>query len=359
MKPTHRRGFSLVRVLAVLIPLAVILLIAFVPLRNQMATPPKDVNSEAWAQLFKLDLDARVDNRLDPRFADKDQNLVADPPTDPGDFVDPDILTFCYIPDDDDEATIAAWDPLLQALSAATGREVRYMPLNSAEAQLQSLANGSLHIAGLNTGAVPVAVNLAGFVPVAKLPGIDGSGIYTSQVIVPATSPIQSVEQLRGTEIMLTHPRSNSGYKAPVVLLSDDYDLQPGRDYQVRISGSHYASILSIAQDAADAAAVASDLLTREVNEGTISPDSYRVVYTSPSFPTACIGFVYNLDPSLASAIEETLMEFDWIGSELVGQISTGDEPTMFAPVDYMNDWALIRQIDDKTGNQHRIQTDG
>lgn len=351
-----RRGsaFSLARVLAVLVPLTIILLIAFVPLRNR-AAQETTVDAESWARLFKLRLDEPVTNRLDVNFVDANQDLIADPPAEAANLLNPQVLVFSYIPDESDESFLAAWTPLLQALSAATGREVRYEVVSSTDEQLRAIRDGRIHIAGLNTGSVPVAVNVAGFVPVAKLPGGDGSGAYTSQIIVPSQSAIKSVNNLQGAELTLTHPRSNSGYKAPVVLLSKDHGLQPGRDYQVRISGSHLGSILGIAQDAADAAAIASDLLAREVAAGTISKDAYRVIYTSPPFPTACLGHAHNLDPALAEAISTTLLNFDWAGTDLVGRISTEGEPTKFVPVNYAGDWALIRQIDDLTGNRHEI----
>jgi hypothetical protein len=41
-----------------------------------------------------------VTNRLDPRFADADNDLIADPPADPKRQVDPDVLVLLPDPDD-------------------------------------------------------------------------------------------------------------------------------------------------------------------------------------------------------------------------------------------------------------------
>src|SRR5215210_3183131 len=122
------------------------------------------------------------------------------------------------------------------------------------------MRDGKLHVTGVNMGNVPLAVNAAGFVPVAKLAG-DSGAAYQMEIIVPASSAIKGPEQLVGHELALTEAGSNSGFKAPLVLLQSHYSLAPGRDFGIRYSGGHEASIEGIATKHFEAAAVANDVL--------------------------------------------------------------------------------------------------
>lgn len=62
------------------------------------------------------------------------------------------------------------------------------------------------------------------------------------------------------------------------------------------------------------------------------------------AIPPATIGYVYNLSPELRDAIRETLLGFDWTGTGLEKEF--GPETTKFVPVNYKDDWANTRRID-------------
>jgi phosphonate transport system substrate-binding protein len=96
-------------------------------------------------------------------------------------------------------------------------------------------------------------------------------------------------------------------------------------------------------------------MVSREIEAGKIKPDQYRVIYTSESFPTAGLGYVYNLQPELAAKIKGALLSYDWKGSPLE-EIFSGAKQTTFVPVNYKNDWSLIRRIDNEMGIQQKIE---
>ncbi len=63
-----------------------------------------------------------------------------------------------------------------------------------------ALRDGELHIAGLNTGAVPLAVQRDGFVPLCTFGREDGTYGYTMKVLVPADSPIKELDGHQGSQ---------------------------------------------------------------------------------------------------------------------------------------------------------------
>jgi phosphonate transport system substrate-binding protein len=296
-----------------------------------------------------------VSHMLDAKFTDSTGSLVADPPTDPSKFVDPPKLRFAFIEEDDAEKQKKAWTSFMDYLSAATGKPVEYKLLVGTNDLLKAMRDGELDVAGFNTGSVPTAVNVCGFVPVCAIPTDDGTAFTHTVIIVPPDSALQSPGDLRGHYLTLTELGSNSGYKAPLVLLRSDFGLEPLTDVLLRYSGSHEASIEGIASGKYEAAAVAQDMLSREITAGKIKPDQFRIIYTSEGFPTAGLGYVYNLKPDLAAKIKAALLSYDWKGTPLEQKFS-GAKQTKFVPVNYKNDWALIRRIDDEMGMQQKIQ---
>jgi phosphonate transport system substrate-binding protein len=277
-------------------------------------------------------------------FADEDGDLVADSPSDPAQCLDPKVLVFSYVAGEEESAPEETWKELFAALAQRAGREVTYVHYPNVDEQLAALKSGEMHIAGLNTGTVSTAVRRYGFVPICTFGQEDGSFGYTMQLLVPADSPIKKPADIRGHKVTFTRLDSNSGFKAPLVLLMNQYNLVPERDYPWGLSLNHNESIRLVANKETDVAPVASDLLARAIERGEVDSKAIRSIYESERFPPATIGYVYNLTPELRDAIRETLLGFEWAGTGLQREFEA--EAVKFVPVNYKNDWANSRRID-------------
>jgi phosphonate transport system substrate-binding protein len=347
--PSADRSFSLRRVGLLLIPLIVAVAGFVLYQRYLIEAQARQLSNQLM--LEKLGLGKPIQNRLDPRFKDADGDLVADPPA-ADQQVDPDTLIFSYVGSKDAPEQQEVWQQFLDALAVATGKKVEYLSIDSPDEQLRALKNGQLHIAGLNTGNVPRAVTACGFVPVCTLGIPDGSFGYKMQIIVPANSTVQKVEDLRGKRIALTDRLSNSGFKVPLVLLKDEFGLQPERDFMWSFTFSHDESIRGIAAGDFEAAPVASDMLARAISHGEIKPEQFRTIYESERFPPAALGYVYNLKPELAEKVVEVFSTFKWPGTALEKEFAPANV-SAFVPINYKDDWSLIRRIDDAMGTIH------
>jgi phosphonate transport system substrate-binding protein len=354
LRPERQRG-SVTSVLLVLLALMIILAVVAGIAWLSLVKRPAEASQQEQNEIFsRLTLgEQRVTNQLDTRFTDADGDLVADAPKDAAQWIDPPTLYFSYVSVDDPEQFKEAFKDLMAHLSRATGKTVEYYASEGTMDQIRALRDGRLHVTGLNTGGVPIAVNAAGFVPVSLLAGANDGGLYKMQIIVRAASTIRRVEDLRGRELALTEASSNSGYKAPLVLLRD-FGLQPGRDYGIRYSLGQDASIDGIASGAYEVAAVASDVLRRAVVAGRISESQFRVVHESKEFPSAALGFAHNLKPEVALKIRDALQSFEWANSSLATYFSAAGQ-NRFVPASYKKDWELVRRIDDEIGYVHRI----
>jgi phosphonate transport system substrate-binding protein len=295
--------------------------------------------------LNRFGLTSDAPSQLDERFTDADGDLVADAPSAAAQTIAPEALVFSYVAGPDAVEELAAWKEFTEFLATRTGARVETIAFATLSDQLAALAQGRLHVTGFNTGAVPAAVAGYGFVPVCTFGQADGSFGSPMRFIVPAASPVESIEDLQGRSVAFTSRDSNSGCKAALVLLRD-YQMLPQRDYNWRFSGGHLESIQGVASGLYQAAPVSEDLLLTSIANGTIDGDKIRTVYTSERFPPATLGYVYNLPPELGGKIREAFLEFAWPETGLARQFGSSGA-VKFVPVSYKQDFALIRRIDD------------
>ncbi len=348
----RRRTSPLLLFLAAVIPVSIVAAVLWV---QWVQRPKQEAVQSSHATARRLmGLETPASNKLDPRFTDANGDLVADAPTDPKQFVDPPRLVFSYVALEDPAPYQNAFKDFMDHLSKVTGKPVDYLPATTTNDQLKALRDGNLHVTGFNTGSVPIAVYLCGFVPMYKLATPAGDATLRTEIIVPADSPIQSPSDLKGKELTLTEPNSNAGYKAPLVLLRADHGLEPERDYVPRFAQEYEASIQGIAKKEYQAAAIASDVLERAVSAGTIRKDQYRVIYTSEKFPTACFGHAHNLRPELAAKEKEAFETFQWPGTSMEREFAQSNQGR-FVPASFKEDWSLIRRIDEQIGNAYKL----
>ena len=324
--------------------------------------------------------------KLAEGLVDADGDLVADPPKD-GKFLEPKELVFMEVAGHDVDNLALIWEPFRKHLADKTGLPVKYLKatppdvvtgedattVDSFNQQIELMTAGKLHIAAFSTGQVPMAVNVAGFVPTYAPATADGVHHYDMEVIVPADSSVKDVAGLRGKTVAFVSLSSNSGAKAPIVLFYEKYGLLVAKDYKYTPSGTHEMSIFGVCvgRDAAavlanpdaeksvraeamakpgnryDAACVANDILARLVARGEIQPGQYRSIFKAGPFPALCFGHAHNLKPELVAKIREAFETFSFKGNS-VGTKYEASNRVKFTKVDYKKDWQTVRDINDK-----------
>lgn len=286
---------------------------------------------------------------LSPRYTDADGDMVADIPSDASRLVDPRTLVFAYTPVEDPAVYADVWSDFLDHMSEVTGKRVQFFPVQSNAAQQEALRAGRLHVAGFNTGGVPVAVNCGGFRPFAIMAGEDGSFGYEMEIITHPGSGIEQMEDLAGRQLAFTSPTSNSGFRAPSALLRSEYGMEADEDFATAFSGSHDNSILGVINRDYDAAAIANSVSNRMIARGVIEEGDYEIIYTSETFPTTAYGTAHNLVPELQEKIQEAFFSYDWEGTPLQAEFANSGE-AQFIPITYEEHWSVIRTIAEANG---------
>ncbi len=352
--------FSWGRVLLVLVPALVAIGAVYAVNQHRLEEDMRKKDSTFRNQMGLIEPSSVTPMHLDAKFTDADGDLVADPPKDPALQLTPTRLSFAFVAGPDAEQERSNWTEFTGFLSKQIDRPVEMVAFKTTDEQIQALKDGKLHVAGFNTGAVPLAVNTAGFVPVCTRAGSDGKFSDSMQILVPADSAIRSqhLEDLKGHTIVFTDRTSNSGFKAAVVLLKEQ-GMDLPRDYSWRFSTGHFDSIKGIANGDYEVGPVSREMLIRAVSKGDVDREKLRIVYESERFPPATLGYVYNLSPDLAAKITKAFLDFDWSGTGLEKQFA-GSGATKFVPVSYKNDFALIRRnadaVQDPTDTPNSVE---
>ncbi len=278
---------------------------------------------------------------LDTRYCDADGDLLADTPSDPAKWLNPDVLVFSYTPAEDPAVYEGVFGEFVAHLSKITGKKVKWYAAESYAAQIESMRSGRLHVAGVATGPTVYGVNLAGYIPFALMTEDDGSYGYRLQLITHRASSIRTIKDLKGRTVAHVSPSSNSGNQAPRALFKD-MGIVPGRDYKVVYSGKHDNSIMGVVNRDYDAAPIADAVLERMVRQKVMRRSMVRVVWQSEPFPPTSYGYIYNLHPDLQKKVRNAFLSFDWTGSGLAREFAPR---TRFSAISYKEAWQPIRVI--------------
>lgn len=304
----------------------------------------------AFASSLALAQECKNRGQLDVRYCDDNGDLVADTPSDPSQWLDPDPLVFSYTPVEDPSVYENVFEEFMDYLSKVTGKRVKWYGAESYAAQVEAMRSGRLHVAGISTGPTVFGVNLAGYVPFAIMGKASGLTGYRLQLITQPDSDIRSVKDLKGRKVAHVTPSSNSGNQAPRALFTQ-MGVKPDVDYKVIYSGKHDNSIMGVANGDYDAAPVASTVLERMIDKGQLKREDVRIIWESDLFPTTSYGYVYNLKPELQQKIKKAFFTFDWKGTGLEKEF--GKQADRFIPITFKDNWKIIRTIQAYNGVQY------
>src|SRR5579862_5348420 len=141
---------------------------------------------------------------LDPQYCDENKDLVADVPTDPKRWKNPNTLVFTYTPVEDPAVYESIFKPFTTYLAQCTGKKVVFYQVQSNASEIEAMRSGRLHVAGFSTGPTAFAVNLAGAIPFAVKGTEKEFQGYNLIMIVKANSPYQKLADLKGKKFAHT-----------------------------------------------------------------------------------------------------------------------------------------------------------
>jgi phosphonate transport system substrate-binding protein len=186
------------------------------------------------------------------------------------------------------------------------------------------VADGYLDaVAGLVKGELDVA-QLSPYACVAareRLPGAtflataiaQGTTTYASYIVVPIDSEIERLAQARGKVLAFTDPGSSSGFLYPRALLVRQ-GFDPEKDFDVRFTGKHDASLAAVIAGRVDLAAVSSDTLVTQRALGLSGP--VRILAKAGRIPYDCVVAREGLTPLALWRLRRALLSLSILTPE-------------------------------------------
>lgn len=170
-------------------------------------------------------------------------------------------------------------DRLQAHLAAELGRSVRVDVYADYAAVVAALGFGHVDLAYLGPRTFVIAQHRYGARAILTQL-VNGEPWYHSYFIVPADSPIQSIEELAGKAVAFADPSSTSGSLIPKLAL-EELGISPDRDLRPLHTGAHDATALAVQNKHVDAGAIDSAYFDLLIRQERIRPEAFRVIWKS------------------------------------------------------------------------------
>ena len=257
-----------------------------------------------------------------------------------------DKLRIGLIPSEDSQAMIESSKLVLSGLEAQLGMPVEPFVATDYNGIIEALRAGKLDVAYLGPFSYVLATSVADVeafaVAVTKK---TGQSAYKSLIITRKESGIHQLSDLKNHTFAFVDPSSASGHLFPKAGL-EQAGFDPATLFsRVIFSGSHDASILAVANQKVDAAAVADRILANAVARGLVKQDDFQVVWTSRPIPESPMVWRKNLDPALKQKVAAALASIKDVPWGDQGQLD-GFQPTSDGNYDVVRDTAKVLDLD-------------
>jgi phosphonate transport system substrate-binding protein len=223
----------------------------------------------------------------------------------------PKELTFALLSTESSAEITRRWGPIIAQLEKDLRVRVKHVTSTDYRGSIEALKFKKADIGHLGPKAYVEASanNYANVEPVAQLQLANGSLGYRSCLIVHADSDVFSPEDTAGKTFAFNDPNSASGYLVPSAFFLMEMGIDPQKHFsRVIFSGSHEASILSVANRKVEVASTNLPDLQQLTRENKVPRGALRVIWVSKLIPNDPVVVRKDLPASLKSAIQESLV---------------------------------------------------
>ncbi len=255
-------------------------------------------------------------------------------------------ITIGLIPSEDSQAMIESSQQVIDQLEKKLGVPVKPFVATDYNGIIEALRSKKLDVAYLGPFSYALASSVANAeafaVAVTKKTG--GSS-YHSVIIAHKDSGLKSIQDLKDHTFSFVDPSSTSGHlfpKAGLMKLGIDPDKYFSR---LLFSGSHDASILSVANKKVDAAAVADRILASAIARGIVQESDFVILWKSNAIPESPMVWRRDLSPELKGKLAKAFSEIKGLPWGDQGVLN-GFQKTTDQAYDIIRETAKILDLD-------------
>jgi phosphonate transport system substrate-binding protein len=245
------------------------------------------------------------------------------------------------------EGTVESYAELAKYLGEMLGRPTELVQRRTYAELNVLIAAGEVDMAFVCTSAY-VRGHASGAMDLLVVPEIEGSRVYHSSIIVPASSPTRSMEDLRGAVFAFTDPMSLTGrlYASSVVLGLGDTPETFFSD--IVYTYSHDDAVSAVAAGVVDGAGVDDLVLRHMIDRDPTLETRIRVIDASPDYGIPPVVVPVTTPAALRDVFTNLLLglEFDPAGPRILASLGV-DRFVMSSDDAYSEARELIRRYDE------------
>ena len=250
-----------------------------------------------------------------------------------------------------DADVVKRYEPLRGYLEKRLGRPVELRTATDYAAIIEALKSRQVDVAYFGAAAYARAwlVTQGQVKPLLATLNEEGENGYHSIVVVPANSPAQRIEDLRGKSLAFADPNSTSGYLAPSFFLNEEGIEARTFFSKTGFGGSHEMGLVAMLNGTYDAAATwfYSDSRTnplRMEGKGVIPKGSTRIIWKSPRIPSSPWTVRLDSPEGFNKAFAAAVLEFPKQEPEAF-QFLSAQRESGYSPVEHSAYEPVIRMV--------------
>jgi phosphonate transport system substrate-binding protein len=218
-------------------------------------------------------------------------------------------LRVSAIPDEGRAELEKKFAPLGAYLEKKLGMKVTYVPAPDYAYTVESLAKRRIDLVWYGGFTFVQARRRTGTaIPIVHR---EHDGQFHTKIIVPASSPAKTLEDLKRRDFAFGSISSTSGHLMPRFFLTKN-GIDPEKDFtRVAYSGAHDTTVKWVEAGRVDAGAVNESVLQKMLEEKRVDRSKIRVLWTTPAYADYNWTVRGDLDPKLVEQIRDAFLALD------------------------------------------------
>lgn len=227
-------------------------------------------------------------------------------------------IVFGVVATEQSENVLALWEPFVEDMSRDTGFEVILRSAGDYTGVVEAMRANQVQLAWLTNRSGLEAARRANAEVFAKFIYPDGQLGYRSIIIVPADSPIQTLDDLLvcdgSVNFGFGDPLSTSGTLVPNAYIFSPRGIDPQTCFNQVTRASHEANLLTVANQQLDAATNNTTNIERLERTRPDILEDVRIIWRSPLIQTDPIMWRADLPADVRGRIQEFFLTYGWRG---------------------------------------------
>ncbi|MGD9831657.1 MAG: phosphonate ABC transporter substrate-binding protein [Piscinibacter sp.] len=223
-------------------------------------------------------------------------------------------INFGFISTESSSGLKAAWQPVLEDMSKATGVKVNAFFATDYAGVIEAMRFNKVQVAWFGNKSAIEAVDRSNGEVFAKVVDTDGTEGYYSILVVHRDSPLKSLDdvlrQRAGLTLGFGDPNSTSGTVIPGYYAFAKHQVEPTKDFKRMVRANHETNLLAVVSKQVDVATNNTENWSRFEKTHPEKLKEVREIWRSPLIPSDPIVWRKDLDEATKAKVRDFMLNY-------------------------------------------------